>query len=176
VSAVIGVVALQGGVRPHLEMLGRLGLAAREVRGAAELPGLSGLVLPGGESTAQGLLLERFGLGEALDDFVHSGRPLLATCAGLVLSAKRGWLELDLVRNGFGSQLHSFEAESDGGGHRLVFIRAPRIARVGASVEVVVRYRSEAVAVRRGSLWAASFHPELTDDPWLHRRVFGSVL
>jgi 5'-phosphate synthase pdxT subunit len=182
----VGVLALQGGFRPHVEMLERLGHRAVEVRAAAELREVDGLVLPGGESTAQLKLIGRHGLEGPLRDLVASGRPVLATCAGLILAARTvrqpeqwsfGWVDVAVARNGYGRQVDSFEAEGDGpfeGGAplRMVFIRAPRIEAVGA-VEVLARQAGEPVLVRSRNVWAASFHPELAGEDRLHRRVFG---
>ncbi len=178
----VGVLALQGGFAPHLSMLRGLGHRAEELRYAAQLPGLHGLVLPGGESSTMLKLLEREGLDGPLDRFVRGGRPVLATCAGMILAAARveapaqrsfGWLDLDLRRNGWGRQVHSGEAEADEGGTPLLFIRAPRITRVGDAVEVLARYHGEPVLVRQGSVTGATFHPELTSDSAVHHTVFG---
>ena len=177
----MGVLALQGGVEPHARALAALGHAVREVRAAADLAPLDGLVLPGGESTAQLKLIDRHRLAPALDAFARSGRPLLATCAGLILAARAvshpaqrsfGWLDVEVARNGWGRQLDSFEARADGGGAPLVFIRAPRIVAVGAA-EVRATYGGEPVLVRQGAIWGATFHPELTGDRSIHRAVFG---
>ncbi len=177
--ACVGVLALQGGFGAHARALREIGLEAREVRSAPELDGLEGLVLPGGESTAQLRLIERHGLAEALAAFVGSGRPLLATCAGLILAARRvkpaqrsfGWLDVEVERNAYGRQLDSFEARADDGSP-LVFIRAPRIGAVGPGVEVLARFRGEPVLVRAGAVMGAAFHPELTRDRRIHRLAF----
>ena len=178
----IGVLALQGAVSPHLAALAELGLGGRPVRREAELEGLDGLILPGGESTTQLDLLARTGLDAALDRFVRAGRPVLCTCAGLILAAREvsgpaqrsfGWLDVDVARNGWGRQVHSFEAEADGTGRPLVFIRAPRITRVGPGVTVIERFDGEPVGVRQGALFGVTFHPELTPDRAIHRAAFG---
>lgn len=179
----VGVLALQGGYAAHCRRLSELGHEVVEVRTALELDGLEGLVLPGGESTTMLNLLQRRGseLWEALDAFVRSGRPVLATCAGLILAAKRvtgpeqksfGWLDVDVQRNAWGRQLDSFEGTADDGALELVFIRAPRIERVGEGVEVLATLKGEPVMVRQGALTAATFHPELTTQPDVHREVF----
>jgi 5'-phosphate synthase pdxT subunit len=154
----VGVLALQGGFQAHLEALGGRGV---EVRLPKHLDGLDALVLPGGESTTQGMLIHRAGLRGALEDFVRSGKPVLATCAGLILCARYGWLDVDVQRNAYGRQLDSFEALSDDGAHHLVFIRAPRITRTGHKVEVLATLNGEPVLVRQGKLTGATFHPEL---------------
>ena len=185
----IGVLALQGGYGPHLGMLRELGHDAIEVRSADELGGVEGLILPGGESTSQLRLIDRQNLSEALHHFVHRGHSVLATCAGLILAARRvvgpeqpsmGWLDLSVERNAWGRQLDSFEAVSDpprfralGSPLPLVFIRAPRILEVGAAAQVLLTYRDEPILVRQGNVWGATFHPELSGDSALHRAIFG---
>jgi 5'-phosphate synthase pdxT subunit len=179
----VGVLALQGGFAPHLQALQEAGLEACEVRSKEELEGVEGMVLPGGESTAQKRLLERHGLWSALAAFGASGRPILATCAGLILAARQvrpaqtsfGWLDVAVDRNAYGRQLDSFEDLADGG-EPLVFIRAPRILSVGEGVEVLVRWRGEPVLVRGGAVVGATFHPELTRDRRVHRLAFSSLL
>jgi 5'-phosphate synthase pdxT subunit len=179
--AAVGVLALQGDFAAHAAALEALGHRAVEVRTAAELERLDGLVLPGGESTVQLKLIAREGLAEPLDAFVRSGRPVLATCAGLVLSSRAvtnpeqhafGWLDVAVARNAWGRQLDSFEAVSDSDDLPLVFIRAPRITRVGAGVEVLATFRGEPVLVRQGNVTGATFHPELTADRRVHRDAF----
>jgi 5'-phosphate synthase pdxT subunit len=177
----IGVLALQGGVAPHLETLSRVGHHAREVRRAHELDDVDGLVLPGGESTTHLRLIARSRLREPLDAFVRSGRPVLATCAGLVLAATKatspdqesyGWLDVDVERNGWGRQVRSSVETADDGRTTLVLIRAPRITRVGPDVVVLLRFRGEPVLVRQGNVTAATFHPELGVSLSIHREAF----
>lgn len=186
----VGVLALQGGYAAHARMLGRLGHQAVAVRYGEQLQidgdagALDGLVLPGGESTTHLKLLARNGIGLALDRFVRSGRPVLATCAGLILAARQviephqpsfGWLGVTVARNAWGRQLDSFEAAADDLGLPLVFIRAPRIIEIASEVEIMATYRGEPVMVRQGPIVGATFHPELTDDPTIHRQVFGQA-
>jgi pyridoxal 5'-phosphate synthase pdxT subunit len=171
---VIGVLALQGDFEAHARALEEGGASAREVRTAEDLEGLDGLVLPGGESTTIGLGIEREALAEPLRDLVESGRPVLATCAGLIILDREhlGLLDVTARRNAFGRQLHSFEAELelDGlGPLRAVFIRAPWVEEHGAGVEVLAAIDGHPVAVRQGNVLAVAFHPELTDDRSLHR-------
>jgi 5'-phosphate synthase pdxT subunit len=177
----VGILALQGGFALLRAASVRIGLDAIEVRAAEQLRGLSGLILPGGESSVQLRLLESSGLWPEIVRFVESGRPILATCAGLILAARAvvgpaqrsfGFLDIEVKRNGWGRQVDSFEAESDEG-VRLVFIRAPRIIGTGRAVEVLARYAGEPVLVRQGRVFGASFHPELVGDG-LHRKVFAS--
>lgn len=175
----IGVLALQGGVAPHLEVLRALGLDAGPVRTAEELARAEGLVLPGGESGAQLRLIARHGLEGALRDLVAGGKPVLATCAGLILLARKvlrpeqwslGALDVDVERNAYGRQVESFEVQE--GEMRMVFIRAPRIVRAGA-VEVLARLNGEPVLVRQGKVVGATFHPELAGETAVHRMAFG---
>lgn len=170
----IALLALQGAVEPHAARLEGLGHRVRLARSAGELVGAAGLVLPGGESTAQQRLIEaEAGLLEAIEELVRDA-PVLATCAGLVLAAQRGWLDVDVTRNGWGRQICSAEAVGDAG-LPLVLIRAPRITRVGNDVEVLETLRSEPVLVRSGRFVGATFHPELTDDARVHALAFGEA-
>jgi pyridoxal 5'-phosphate synthase pdxT subunit len=176
---VIGVLALQGGFEAHAKALTELGAEVREVRTPEDLDGLEGLVIPGGESTTIGLGLEREGLAEPLAEFVHSGRPVLGTCAGLIMLDREhlGLLDISVRRNAFGRQLASFEAELDFDGSPLhaVFIRAPWVEEVGVGVEVLAKVDGHPVAVRQGNVLAVAFHPELTDERRLHRWLLDRV-
>lgn len=173
----VGVLAAQGDFAAHARALGRAGAAAALVRKPADLDGLDALVLPGGESTAMLHALARDGLEGPLADFVRSDRPVLATCAGTILLARGvthpaqrslGTLDVDVERNAYGTQVDSFMAPLDAGsafpGLHAIFIRAPRIVRVGPGVEVLARVHGDAVLVRSRRIWAATFHPELGDD------------
>jgi len=179
----VGVLALQGGYAAHLDALRAIGLEATEVRNAKDFDTLDGLILPGGESTTHLKLIQAFGLEPALQQFVGSGKPIFATCAGLILSATRvtkpeqasfGWLDIDVERNGWGRQLDSFEAYADGTDLPLCFIRAPRITRVGPEVEILATFQGEPVMVRQGNITAAAFHPEMTDDMRVHASLFAT--
>lgn len=180
-----GVLALQGAFARHRRSLERLGFAVREVRLPRDLDGLSGLVLPGGESTTLCRLLETSGLRGPLGDAIRSGLPTLGTCAGMILLAagvadgrhdqwSYGAIDLDVRRNAYGRQLDSFEGDvrlvDDPEPFPAVFIRAPRVVRLGESVEVLGRAGDEPVLVREGSVTVAAFHPELTDDLRIHSR------
>jgi 5'-phosphate synthase pdxT subunit len=173
-APVIGVLALQGDFEAHARALEEGGAVAREVRTPEDLEGLDGLVLPGGESTTMTLGIEREGLAEPLRELVRSGRPVLATCAGLIMLDREhlGMLDLTARRNAFGRQLHSFEAdlELDGlGPVRAAFIRAPWVEEHGPGVEVLAEVDGHPVAVRQDNVLAVAFHTELTDDRSLHR-------
>lgn len=189
----VGVLALQGGFAAHAAALAACGHAPVEVRTSADLATVGGLVLPGGESTTMLKLLDWTGLAEPLDAFVRAGRPILATCAGLILAARQvtnppqrgfGWLDVAVARNAWGRQLDSFEARSDRrhgvtpydavpDALPLVFIRAPRITETGPEVEVLATFEGEPVLVRQGAFVGGTFHPELTEDRAVHRAVFG---
>ncbi|MCK6576365.1 pyridoxal 5'-phosphate synthase glutaminase subunit PdxT [Myxococcota bacterium] len=182
----LGVLALQGGYDAHARTLRGLGHTVDEVRTADDLARVDGLVLPGGESTTHLILIDRFALEAPLRAFVASGKPVLATCCGLILSAAEvvspaqrsfGWVDVTVARNAWGRQVHSFEdtadPESPVGPVSMLFIRAPRITRVGPAVEVRATYRGEPVLVRQGNVTAGAFHPELTADARVHEAVFG---
>jgi 5'-phosphate synthase pdxT subunit len=175
----IGVLALQGNFREHAAMLRRLGADVVEVRKPGELEGLDGLVIPGGESTAIGRLVRIYGLEEALRRFE---RPILGTCAGMILLGRDGLLgrvDVGVRRNAYGRQVASFEADLDLGGEeellRGVFIRAPQVEDVGPEVEVLAELDGEPVLLRDGRYLVASFHPELTDDTRVHERFLEMV-
>ena len=190
---VIGILALQGGYAAHAHILNRLGFAVQEVRCADDLNCIDGLVLPGGESTTHLKLIERFDLATALNQYMAKEHPVFATCAGMILSAKKvegphqesfGWIDIDVIRNGWGRQVYSGEAEADpesvhpdlaGDPLPLTLIRAPRITRTGSQVEILARLNDEAVLVREGHITAATFHPELTTDSRIHQAVFGHL-
>jgi 5'-phosphate synthase pdxT subunit len=172
-SPLIGVLALQGGFEAHAKALEELGALVRIVRVPADLDGLDGLVMPGGESTTMTLGVEREELAEPLRSFAGSGRPVLGTCAGLIMLDRDhlGVLDVSVRRNAFGRQIGSFEADLDFEGEPLhaVFIRAPWIEEHGDDVEVLAEVDGHPVAVRQGNVLAVAFHPELTDERRLHR-------
>jgi 5'-phosphate synthase pdxT subunit len=176
---VIGVLALQGGFEAHAKALRELGAEVREVRTPEDLEGIDGLVIPGGESTTIGLGVEREGLGQPLVDFVRSGKPVLGTCAGMIMLDREhlGVLDIEVRRNAFGRQLASFETELDFEGEPLhaVFIRAPWVEDFGDGVEVLAEVDGHPVAVRQGNVLAVAFHPELTDEHRLHRWLVDRV-
>jgi 5'-phosphate synthase pdxT subunit len=196
VRPVVGVLALQGDVREHLQVLGESGADAVAVRRPAELDGLDGLVLPGGESTTIVKLAGIFDLLEPIRERLAAGLPALGTCAGMILLADRlldgadgqgtfGGLDVVVRRNAFGRQVDSFETRVCFEGFEdplhAVFIRAPWVEEVGAGVEVLARVASGAaagriVAVREGRLMATSFHPEISGDPRVHRHFVDMVV
>lgn len=171
----IGVLALQGDFEAHEKTLRALGAEPVEVRTPGELSGLDGLVIPGGESTTIGKLISSAGLEPGIRAHHAAGRPILGTCAGLiVLDAEHlGLIDATARRNAFGRQLQSFEADLrvKGAGEeplRAVFIRAPWVEGHDPAVEVLASYEGHPVAIREGAVLACAFHPELTDDPRFH--------
>lgn len=175
----VGVLALQGAFREHMQTLARIGVEGREVRTVKDLTGLAGVILPGGESTTIGTLMEEYGLIEALKNSIV---PLFGTCAGMILLAqdivgsaqpRLGLMDMAVDRNHFGRQRESFETEIAVSGLpdgvRGVFIRAPVVTRTGPGVEILARHQGEVVLCAEGRCLASAFHPELTDDTRLHR-------
>jgi 5'-phosphate synthase pdxT subunit len=178
----VGVLALQGGFAAHAKALRELGAEVREVRTPADLDGLDGLVMPGGESTTMTLGIAREGLAEPLRDFHAQGRPIFGTCAGLIMLDREhlGLMDIVAERNAFGRQLYSFESDLElpgieGPPVRAVFIRAPWITEHGPAVEVLASVDGHPVAARQGSLLAISFHPELSDDRRVHAAFLEQV-
>jgi 5'-phosphate synthase pdxT subunit len=174
-SALVGVLALQGGFQAHERVLARLGASTREVRVPADLDGIDALILPGGESTVMTLGVEREGLAEPLKNLARRGTPILGTCAGMIMldRAHLGILDAIAERNAFGRQVKSFEADFEvsgveGGPVHAIFIRAPWIAQHGPEVDVLAEVDGHPVAVRQGQILALSFHPELTGEDRLH--------
>jgi len=188
-TPVVGVLALQGDVREHERALAVSGVGTRQVRLPADLEGLDALVVPGGESTTMSNLALRWGLMEPMRELVRAGLPAYGSCAGMIMLADRieggrpdqqtiGGIDVTVRRNAFGRQVASFEADLDmpvlgDDPVHAVFIRAPWVEAVGASVEVLGRVSSgpaegRIVAVRQGHLLATSFHPELTGDVRVH--------
>lgn len=179
----IGVLALQGDFALHGQALGRAGVESTEVRKPAELGAVDGLIIPGGESTT---LLKLMDVGEfipALEKFHAAGKPIFGTCAGLIVLVREvlnphqfslGFIDVTVERNAYGRQRESFEAagevtlDSSPRPLKMVFIRAPRIRRVGPEVTQLAVHGGECVMARQGSVLVAAFHPELTDDPTVH--------
>jgi 5'-phosphate synthase pdxT subunit len=189
-APVVGVLAVQGDVREHLAALTAAGTEVRKIRRPSELEGLSGIVLPGGESTTIDKLTRVFELREPLCALLKAGLPAYGSCAGMILLADRllgaapdqqtfGGIDMTVRRNAFGGQIESFEedlefAGVDGGPMRAVFIRAPWVEDVGPGVEVLASVQAghlgrRIVAVRQDNLLATSFHPEITGDHRVHR-------
>jgi 5'-phosphate synthase pdxT subunit len=174
----IGVLAVQGNFREHVQMLRRLGVDAVEVRKPEQLGGLDGLVVPGGESTTFMRLMQLYGLDEAVRAFQG---PVLGTCAGMIVLDRDhlGLVDVAVERNAYGRQVASFEAdlelEGDERPLRGIFIRAPRVREAAPEVEVLAELDGEPVALRQGRFIVTSFHPELTDDTRIHERFLQLV-
>jgi pyridoxal 5'-phosphate synthase pdxT subunit len=178
----VGVLALQGAFREHRRAFERLGATVVEVRKPAHLEGLSGLVIPGGESTTMAKLMRAYGLDTAIPAFLEGGGAVWGTCAGAISVARDidghpdqprlALLDIGVARNAYGRQVASFEAdlaiEALDAPFHGVFIRAPRIVRVGEGVSTLARFDGDAVAVRGGRVMATVFHPELSGDDRLH--------
>jgi 5'-phosphate synthase pdxT subunit len=190
-DAVVGVLALQGAVGLHVQILDALGATTREVRTPADLREVDALVLPGGESTTMSRLLAIQGLADPLAARLDEGLPVLGTCAGMILLAasvldgrpdQRSFaaIDIDVRRNAFGRQVDSFEADLDvvgvdGPPVHAVFIRAPFVERVGAGVEVLASVDGHPVCCRQGRVVVTAFHPELAADPRIHESFLSMV-
>ncbi len=187
----VGVLALQGDVREHISSLIACGVTPMSIRRPVELEQVDALVLPGGESTTIAQLSEVFGIFEQIKDRIADGMPIYGSCAGMILLANEildakqgqksfGGLDITVRRNAFGRQVDSFESDiafDDGAANlvRAVFIRAPWVERVGAGVRVLASVDEHPVAVRSQTIFATSFHPELTGDHRIHRYFIEEV-
>ena len=195
-APLVGVLALQGAFASHEARLAELGVPTRRVRTAPDLDGLDALVMPGGESTTMSRLLLTGGLFDPLADRIAGGLPVLGTCAGMILLAVEvldgrpdqrsfGAIDLTVRRNGYGRQLDSFETDLDVAGlgaagvddapFHGVFIRAPRVVRVGDGVEVLAEHGGDPVLARHRTVTVASFHPELAGDHRIHAQFVHHV-
>jgi pyridoxal 5'-phosphate synthase pdxT subunit len=181
-APLVGVLALQGDFEAHSRVLLGLGAGVREVRVPADIDGVDALVIPGGESTTMTLGIEREGLAEPIARLVRSGRPVLGTCAGMIMLDREhlGLADYTCRRNAFGRQIHSFEADLeipgiDGAPVRAVFIRAPWIDEHGDAVEVLAEVDGHIVAARQDNMLVISFHPELAGETRLHELFLRGV-
>ena len=180
----IGVLALQGDFALHVAALRRCGVEVTEIRKPEQLAGVDALVIPGGESTTLLKLMDEWQFVPALQDFHAAGKPMFGTCAGLILLARGvanppqfslGLIDVDVERNAYGRQRESFEARGTAelNGHPtgidMMFIRAPRIRRVGPEVQVLARHGDDPVMARQDTILVATFHPEATGDDAVHR-------
>ena len=184
----IGILAVQGDFAAHAAMLRQLGVETVEVRTPADLAGCSGLILPGGESTTQLQFLQEEGLYDAIKKFAAEGRAVFGTCAGAILLATQvknpaqeslGLLDMTVLRNAYGRQLASdvFRGPTKLKSEPLemVFIRGPVIDSVAPGIEVLAEFAGKPALVQKDSVMAATFHPELTDDPTVHRHFLSLV-
>lgn len=167
----VGVLDLQGDVIEHRRALEACGATVISVKTVEDLAKVQALVMPGGESTTIGRLLKWTGLDEAICARAQKGMPIYGTCAGAILLAKMGLIDIEVERNAYGRQMDSFEEKIEALGTKIdaIFIRAPRLHRPGKKVQVLAECRGDAVLVRQGNLLVSSFHPELTSDLTLHR-------
>jgi 5'-phosphate synthase pdxT subunit len=182
VGCLVGVLALQGDFQAHGRLLRGLGAEVREVRTPADLAGLDGLVIPGGESTTMTLGIAREGLADPLRELLRAGTPVLGTCAGMIMLDRDhlGLMDTRCARNAFGRQLRSFEADLEiagieGGPVRAVFIRAPWIAEHGDAVEVLAEVDGHPVAARQDAMLVISFHPEIAGESRVHELFLRDV-
>jgi 5'-phosphate synthase pdxT subunit len=185
----VGVLALQGDVPEHVRMTEQTGAEPVTVRRPADLEAVDALIIPGGESTTVGKLLDRYNLMEPIRERARRGMPILGTCTGLILLAREiegsdqprlGLLDVTVRRNAYGRQLDSFETDvtSPALGEpplRAVFIRAPRITRTGLDVEVLAESEEHPILVRQGNLIGAAFHPEMAGDDRVHRLLIRQI-
>jgi 5'-phosphate synthase pdxT subunit len=179
----IGVLCIQGAVREHVKALQKCDVDVACVKKQEQFTDLDGLIIPGGESTTIGKLIDRFGLAPAILDVISQGKPVYGTCAGLILLAKSvagseqfllRQMDITVARNAFGRQRESFETDLfipalGEEPYRAVFIRAPLITSYGGDVEILATCNDEIVAARQGNILVSAFHPELTDDERMHR-------
>ncbi len=189
----VGVLALQGAFESHQQRLAELGALTRQVRTPRDLAGIDALVMPGGESTTMSKLLTTSGLFDPIAAAIDAGLPIFGTCAGMILLAReildarpdqRSFAAIDITvrRNGYGRQLESFETElrvqelgADAAAFHGVFIRAPKVVRVGDGVEVLAEHAGVPVLLRHGPITVAAFHPELAGDHRLHAQFLNRV-
>jgi len=180
----IGVLALQGDFGLHAKALARVGVTAVEVRKPGELDAVAGLIIPGGESTTLLHLMQEWDFVPAIEKFHAAGRPLFGTCAGCIVLAREverprqlslGLIDVTVERNAYGRQRESFEAhgaavfDGEPTAMEMIFIRAPRITRVGAGVETLASHGGDVVLARQGAVLVGTFHPELTVNTAVHR-------
>ncbi len=188
----IGVLALQGAFREHINALKDCGVKAIEVRQPAQLLDIDGIIIPGGESTTISKLMVKYGFIEALKSFYLSKKPIFGTCAGLVLLARAvsdfdekglGFIDITVSRNAYGRQLDSFECplkitgigKNNSREFNGIFIRAPRINSAGENVEIICSYEGEPVMAKENNILVCAFHPELTDDISIHKYFIDMV-
>ena len=188
----VGVLSLQGDFREHLQVFQRLGINAQPVRRASELSSISGLVIPGGESTTIGKLSRIFELFDPIKKIIEDGLPVFGTCAGLIMLADEitdgivgqetfGGLDVVVQRNAFGNQTESFEVDLEftgiAGAVHAAFIRAPIITRVGDSAQIVASLADgRVVGVQQGNRLGISFHPEVTGEDRIHSYFYDALV
>ena len=184
----IGILAIQGDYEAHAKMLDRLGVKWTYIRRPEDIDGVAGIILPGGESSTHLKIMREEGLWEAVEQFASRGGALFGTCAGAILLAREvhnpaqaslGLLDISVLRNGYGRQLasdvHEGKTKLSDQPIEMVFIRAPIIKSAGEGVEVLARDAAHPVLVQQGQILAATFHPELTNDPTVHQHFVEMV-
>lgn len=187
----IGVLALQGAFREHINAIKKCGCQAVEIKFSGSLEGIDGLIIPGGESTTMVKLIEKYNFRPALDRFYNDKKPIFGTCAGLILLARKvdnlsfclKYIDIEVDRNAYGRQVESFESNvqlnstyfKKHDDFKAVFIRAPKIIKASEKVQVLCTLDGSAVLARQGSVLVCSFHPELTDDLRIHMYFAGMV-
>lgn len=184
---IVGVLALQGAFREHIRMAKMCGAQAREIRLPEELDNVDALIIPGGESTTISKLMLEYGFPGKIKSFARSGRPLMGTCAGLILLAASqqgkkqkllNLIDVDVKRNAYGRQIESREVDIEIPAigpepFHAVFIRAPQVESAGPGVEVLATYQGKIVLARQKNILICCFHPELTDDTRIHKLLLG---
>jgi pyridoxal 5'-phosphate synthase pdxT subunit len=191
-KVIVGVLALQGDFREHINILRKINVEAREIRLPSQIGDLDGLIIPGGESTAINKLMEKYDLDKKIKKFALSARPLFGTCAGLIILSRRiedgerqlGLIDIDVKRNAYGRQIESFEEkislnlnhDMDSKKFNSVFIRAPKIIRTGKTVKILARNNDEVVLAREKNILVSTFHPELADDNRIHKYFVTMIL
>jgi 5'-phosphate synthase pdxT subunit len=184
----IGVLALQGAVSEHIEMLKSLGVEAFPVKTVDQIKSIDGLIIPGGESTTMVKLITKFELADIIKKRIAEGMPVYGTCAGMILLAKRiknyeqfslGVLDISVIRNAFGRQIDSMEIDLQVKGLKTpfhaIFIRAPIAVELGKDVEALASIKEGVVFLRQGNVFASAFHPELGDDPRIHKMFIQTI-
>lgn len=183
----IGILALQGNYREHSNMLKDLDVETILIKQPSDLENVDGLIIPGGESTTIGILLKRYNLDKKILEKHEEGMPIFGVCAGAIILAKEivgseqprlGLMDLSIKRNAYGRQIESFESEifvNGVGNFKGIFIRAPIISEIHNGVEVMSEFNGKAIMVKNGNLLAATFHPELTDNPGVHKYFLDMV-
>jgi 5'-phosphate synthase pdxT subunit len=178
---VIGIFALQGSFQEHAEIVKKLGYEAKLIRDIEDTKGVEACIIPGGESTSIFMRLERSGLDKWLKESAANGMPIYGTCAGMIILAKLGLIDIKVDRNAYGSQLDSFEKELDvsqfidNNSFCGIFIRAPKITFYGKKVRVLIHDGDIPLLVQQNNILAGSFHPELTDDMRIHKYFLSSL-
>ena len=176
-SKLVGILAIHGDIAEHAAILRKLNIEPLEVRTKKDFEKIDGLILPGGESTTISKLAEKFGVLATIKEFAKNGKPVFGTCAGLILLAKLKLLDITVQRNAYGRQLDSFEADLRIPTIKkkkipVAFIRAPKISRVGKSIDILATFEGIPVFIRQKNIFAASFHPEITGETAIHKFIF----